>query len=106
MDLKAIEDSARAATRLSERERQVLSALHDFWHDGEAWALNFKGIANRTPVPLRYVRGATRSLAAKGYAEHRVGLFNEDGGTAGSGYSCTESGAAVARALQTGEAGS
>lgn len=81
-------------TKINENERKVLEYIAEEYDE---MAYYFRGIVKHTGLELKQVRRACRSLARKGYAEYRRGLFNEDGMTAGSGYSATREGALIVR---------
>jgi len=86
--------------RVSGFERQALSALWDAYaSDIDFCYLTFKGIYERSGLPLNRVRRAVRGLARKRLAEFGKGLSTEDGDFFGSGYRLTEEGAAVFRDL-------
>lgn len=80
--------------KINENERKVLEVLAEEWDE---MAYYFRAIVKHTGLDLKQVRRACRSLAKKGYAEYRRGLFNEDGMAAGSGYSATREGALLVR---------
>ena len=75
--------------KLSENEQRALLAWEnvDKW-----WCLNFRGVERYSGLEKRLVRRTVRALARKGLAQYERGLFNEDGETAGSGYSLTKEG--------------
>jgi len=79
--------------KVSEREMMALNALAGIDEDHY---LNFKSIARRSKLDLKYVRRSVRALARKGLAEYGKGLWTEDGEPAGSGYRCTVAGRAAA----------
>lgn len=56
------------------------------------WCLNFHGLEEYTGLERGAIREACRSLAAKGLAVFRRGLFNDTGELAGSGYGATGEG--------------
>lgn len=85
---------APTLAKLSANERAALGALHEVYHQGEAWALTFKGVSVRSGLPLHQVRRTVRALARKGMAQYMRGLMTEDGELAGAGYCCTADGAA------------
>lgn len=74
--------------KINEKERKVLVCLAA---DADL-AYYFRHIVKDTKLELAEVRRACRSLAKKGYAEYRRGLFDEEGMAAGSGYMATHEG--------------
>jgi|GEM_PF-2710184 len=77
-----------------------VAALREMAAVGEFYALNFRGLSNRTGLNRQIIRGTCRSLAERGLARFRNGLFSEDEFmTAGSGYSITEAGLEIVRKL-------
>jgi hypothetical protein len=71
-------------------ERKVLAFLVDKYSSYEdAFYSCFAPIMAETALSRREVRRACRSLARKGLAKYERGLWSEDGGPAGSGYSAT-----------------
>lgn len=69
----------------------------------EGWdenCLNFRGLADRTGLPLEDVRQACQALRARGLARYVRSVFNLDTGhLMGSGYSATFAGTDLAHAL-------
>lgn len=74
---------------LSETESKILMAMGDI---GSDWVSPFKYISGKSGIELSAIRPAVRSLAAKGFAYYKRGLFNDSGEVAGSGYGITEAG--------------
>lgn len=88
--------------RLSRNEWRVLSALQDMSSEYEKGSgFYFRGIAKHARMRRKDVRLACRSLARKGLAQYERGLFNDDGGLAGSGYSLTTAGSELTEEKQT-----
>jgi hypothetical protein len=81
--------------RLSENEERVLAALAS---PGIGYCMNFAAIGDLAKLDRRNVRRACRSLRRKGLAEFQIGLWTEDGGPAGSGYSANKAGRDRAKA--------
>lgn len=84
-----------AEPNLSRNEVKVLAALASV---GDDYCLPFKAIARRVRLSRPIIRRACRSLTRKGLAHFSRGLWNEDGGPAGSGYGVTVAGATAADA--------
>lgn len=91
----------RAAKSLSPSAIAVLTALNSYTDD--FCYVQFQTIANKTKMPIKVTRRLTRALSRKGLAKYACGLFNEDGGVAGSGYGITPRGRVVAQILQEDE---
>ena len=82
--------------KLTENEQAVLTSLRAGYNDYDEvveFYYHFSGITEETELELRLVRRACRSLAKKGLAEFKRGLFDDEGKVAGSGYGCTKAGA-------------
>ena len=73
---------------LTENERKVFDFLADSF-DSDYPFYAFGSLANETGLDRKQVREACRSLRAKGLAEYRAGLFDDDGKPWGSGYRAT-----------------
>lgn len=71
----------------------ALSHGYDFNYSG------FGDISANTGLDRATVRDACRSLASKGFADFRSGLWSEDDRPAGAGYCCTKAGAEVIERL-------
>jgi len=82
--------------RLTDHERAVLRHLASLGE--ECGFQGFSPIGLATDLSRKEVRRACRSLKRKGFAEFSNGLFNEDGGMAGSGYAATRAGLAITEA--------
>lgn len=80
--------------RVSARELKVLVVLEShFTNEFDDWrAVYFRTIARESGIEPHLVRRVVRSLARKALARYERGLMNEDGGTAGAGYRCTQAG--------------
>lgn len=74
-------------------EKRVLRFLVD--QGGEYFS--FAPIMLETRLSRKVVRLACRSLARKGLASFRNGLWTEDGDLYGSGYTATEAGHSIAQ---------
>lgn len=84
------------APRLSQNEAKVLAVLAA---TGDYFGFDyhsFRSITRYSRLPRRIVRLSCRSLARRGFAEYRRGLWSEDGEPRGSGYAATVLGAIVA----------
>lgn len=75
-------------------EKRVLRFLVDTAAGGHTC---FEPIMRRTRLSRKVVRRACRSLARKGLASFRNGLWTEDGTLYGSGYMATEAGHSIAQ---------
>lgn len=78
---------------LNPHERKVLKFLAENFAWGESGVFPFAPICKATRLDRKSVRRACRSLARKQLAEFYRGLWFEDGGPAGAGYSATKAGA-------------
>lgn len=77
-------------TAINYKERKCLKVLAE--HYGlDSNYLYFIHIMDVTKLTRGEVRRAVRSLARKGLAEYRRGLWSDDG-PAGAGYCCTKEG--------------
>lgn len=77
---------------LSDVESAILSVMPD---DGMCYSFGAleAQLDDVTPqFPRAVIEAGVRLLAARGFAEFRRGLFNEDGQTYGSGYRATDAG--------------
>jgi predicted transcriptional regulator len=83
-----------SAIKISEREKQCLQVLADAVVYPEQAVLFYSHIIYETGLELPQARRAVRALARKGLAE-RSACFDDDGMIQGSGYSCTDAGAAL-----------
>ena len=78
--------------KLNENECKVLTVLaDDLDYCGFCYS-SFARIADNCLLDVRQVRRACRSLARKGLAEYKRGLWTEEGEPAGSGYGATKAG--------------
>jgi predicted transcriptional regulator len=75
-------------TNVSDLEMRVLEVLVD----NDEWCLPFDAISQYSGVERPRIRRIVRSLARKGLAELKHGLMDDDGKTAGSGYTSTPAG--------------
>ena len=76
---------------MKENHKKVLDMLVRDFDECEGGAyFCFKTIQNATGLDRRTVRLACRYLKRKGLARFYAGLWDEDGGMRGSGYSATE----------------
>lgn len=85
----------------SRTRRHVLLALERYYdgYDGAGY-LSFRHISIDTNnTPLHKVKRAVRQLSKDGLAQYCAGLFNGDGGVAGSGYCITPLGHTVAQII-------
>jgi DNA-binding IscR family transcriptional regulator len=57
--------------------------------------LNLSGLAARTGLSRDLLRGLIADLRREGLVKHRIGLWYEEGGPAGAGYSLTAAGYAA-----------
>lgn len=78
-------------TKLTGFEKQAMSAWREI-SDRDFSILSFKDIATRAGMPLNKVRRAVRALARKNLTQFHMTSFDEDGETAGAGYSPTVAG--------------
>ena len=70
--------------KVSEIQLKVLKVLEEYW-DGETVPY-LKTIAQLSGLDFRQARIACRALKRKGLVELQLGLMNDDGMIAGSGY--------------------
>lgn len=78
--------------KLNQHEMKVLRFLFNRGIDSyfdDFLFFGFAPIARGTKLKRNEVRRACRSLTRKGLARFQRGLWNEDGGPAGSGYGAT-----------------
>lgn len=75
---------------MNDAERKVLHSLSEV--SGDYCYMPFEPICREWGVERKVVRRACRSLARKGLAEFKAGLWDDDGKPAGSGYAITEAG--------------
>lgn len=80
---------------LNQNERLVLKFLSDGIHD-DGWCYPFAPIVEETKLDRKTVRRACRSLARRGLAEYKRGLWSYDGEPAGAGYCITDAGQKLA----------
>lgn len=106
MDMKSAAAPAQSPV-LGDIELEILEAMPD---DGVCFS--FEALEAQIDDPRfsrPMVEAGVRLLAARGFAQFRRGLFNEDGETYGSGYCATEAGRQfywnTLRASATQEAG-
>lgn len=78
---------------MSPTERAVLSELVV----SGSFYRGFAPLMAATGLDRNVVRRCCRSLARKGYAEFARGLWDEDGGPAGSGYRASVMGASIVK---------
>lgn len=81
-------------------QRKVVFMAFHAMCSGDFAYYGFKPIAHHTGLDVRRVRTLARVLTRSGLLEYRAGLFNEDGGVAGAGYTITSKGRAVARIIE------
>jgi len=79
--------------KVSARERECLQVLFDGYSCPEQCVLFYSHIIHHTGLELTQARRAVRALARKGLAE-RSSCFDDEGMIQGSGYCCTDAGAA------------
>lgn len=75
--------------------RNEISVLEYLCEEDEDYFWGFAAIGECVRLDRKEIRRACRSLARKGFTEFRAGLWNEDGGPAGSGYRATRDGRAA-----------
>ena len=83
--------------KLSDRERQALSAWRNTYTDYDY--LSFNTIAKNSGLDRNVVRRTVRAMARKGVTEFGSGLSNDDGEFAGSGYGLTHAGRVLMESL-------
>jgi len=88
-------DTARAVDTIAEAALRALGEIVPEYGYGAF----IKPVADKMDVDREVARMALRILRSQGLAEYVNGLFNEDGMTAGSGYTLTERGFIAYRAL-------
>jgi len=78
---------------MTQNDKAVLAALYEGWseYDGGTY-LDFDAVSELAKLSRRDVRLSCRRLRRKGLAKFACGLWDEDGGPAGSGYSISEAG--------------
>lgn len=74
---------------LNKTEKVVLKCLAGYYSEG---AYYFRGIMENTGLNHLQTKRACRALRLRGLAEHMLGLFDDDGMIAGSGYAATKAG--------------
>lgn len=92
----AAEEQANARARirgLGPHQRLVLQALCERYDPLEWRAYTFRGLSAATNLNRDQVRRACRALRSLGMAEHKLGLWTEDGEPVGAGYCATAIGA-------------
>ena len=77
--------------KLNENEKKALECLAEEY-GSEQNCMYFRTIAEKTKLDLKQVSRACRALRKKGLAEYMMGLFDDEGKAAGSGYCATEEG--------------
>ncbi len=82
-------------TTMSDRERRCLRVLAARYNSEAKNCLYFRTVAKRTGLTETQARRSVRALARKGLAKYVRGLFDEDSNLVGSGYCCTDAGAAA-----------
>lgn len=78
--------------KLNPNERTILLFFHG---QPDEYCHSFDTISLDTKLDRRVVRLACRSLRRKGLTEFVSGLYNEDGGFAGSGYRASTAGRSI-----------
>ena len=80
-------------SKLKPHHKKVLLALVRGYDEVDGGAFfNFKALCHKTGFDRRTVRLSCRYLKRKGLARFGTGLYDNDGGFYGSGYSATEKG--------------